>query len=290
MENKFYSPFRYPGGKTKLVPFIASLLHENNLVGCEYVEPFAGGAGVALSLLFDDHASRITINDLDRSIYAFWHSTVHENERLCQKINETKITMETWYGQKEIQNNKEHANLFDLGFSTFYLNRTNVSGVIKGGVIGGKNQSGRYKMDARFNKRSLIRRIEKIHRYKDRITVENKDVLDLLSGCKNVFVYLDPPYVEKAKALYMNVYTSDGHKNIAQFLLSNKNEFPWLLSYDDNELIRDLYRTCNVKLSWKLRYGSSGNRVRELLFVSNNLNVDTAKKAVQYLEKGIDRQ
>ncbi len=157
----FYSPLRYPGGKTKIAPFIKELFYENNLVGMDYVEPYAGGAGAALTLLFEEYVSTITINDYDRSIYAFWHSIINNTEEFCEKISKTPIDVETWLVQKEIQKNKTNETLFSLGFSTFFLNRTNISGVIKGGVIGGKKQTGKYKIDARFNKSDLI---SKIHR------------------------------------------------------------------------------------------------------------------------------
>ena len=282
MANRLYSPLRYPGGKARLAPFVKSLFSENSLVGRHYIEPFAGGAGVALSLLFDEYASTVTINDFDRSIYAFWHSVRNKNDRFCQEIKNTPINMKTWEKQKKIQSNKKRASLFRLGFSTFYLNRTNVSGIIKGGVIGGQDQLGEYKIDARFNKDRLIKRIEKIGMYRDRIEVKNEDALNLLKtgDTKDTFVYLDPPYVKKAHGLYVNFYNEDDHNNIAQLLLSKKSDFYWLLSYDQNELIDRLYRKCNANLTWNVGYGSSNRRSKESLFTSKRLHIKESKKVI----------
>ena len=277
--NRFHSPLRYPGGKTRLAPFIKEIFYENKLVGCDYIEPYAGGAGVALSLLFDEYVNTVTINDYDRSVYAFWHSIIHKGDQFCRKLLNTPVTVESWRRQKKIQDNKSQADLFSLGFSTFFLNRTNVSGVVKGGVIGGLNQQGRYKIDARFKKSNLIKKIKKIREYKDRINIKNCDALDILkSDIKNSFVYLDPPYVKKAKGLYMNFYNEKNHCEIARFLLSDKPGFQWLLSYDQNELIRNLYKSCKTSLPWNLGYGSSNRKSREYIFVKQGLKVKQSKE------------
>jgi DNA adenine methylase len=176
---KFYSPLRYPGGKNKLAKFIALVCEKNNING-HYVEPYAGGASVALHLLFNGYVKEITINDFDRSIYAFWDSVVNHSDKFCKRIEQTEITIENWTKCKRIQENKERASLFELGFSTFFLNRTNRSGVIGGGVIGGNKQKGNYKMTCRFNKRDLIERIKLIKKFRKYIHLENLDALDLI--------------------------------------------------------------------------------------------------------------
>lgn len=281
MDNKFYSPLRYPGGKTKLAPFIKALFYENRLVGCNYVEPFAGGAGVALSLLFDEYVSTITINDFDPSIYAFWHSVVHRTHDFCKAIESASLTVEMWRRQKRIQCKKDTEDLFGLGFSTFYLNRTNVSGIVKGGIIGGMGQKGKYSMKVRFNKTDLINRISRIGEYRDRIKVCNLDAIKLLPKIeKGNFVYLDPPYVRKAKDLYMNYYSQDDHRRIAEFLYSKNLRFCWLLSYDQDELIERLYASCKIPLKWNLGYGASNRISKEYLFASKNLKTDVAVSGV----------
>ena len=164
---EFLSPLRYPGGKAKVADFVQCLIKENALLDGTYVEPYVGGGSVALSLLFNEYVSDIYINDKDISIYAFWYSVLNNTDALCQLIKDTPINVETWFKQKEFQQNKENRNvdLLNLGFSTFFLNRTNRSGILKAGIIGGYDQTGNYKIDARFNKEDLIKRIQRIADY-----------------------------------------------------------------------------------------------------------------------------
>ncbi len=169
--DRFVSPLRYPGGKNCIFPFVSNFFYENNLIGGNYAEPYAGGAGLALRLLFEEYVNRIYINDFDRSIYAFWQSITDSPDEFCEWIDKVDVSIDTWNQCKRTQNNKMNSTLFELAKSTFFLNRTNMSGVIKGGVIGGNKQQGKYKMDARFNKENLISRIQKIARFKSRINV-----------------------------------------------------------------------------------------------------------------------
>jgi len=104
---KFVSPLRYPGGKLKVVDYLKQLLEVNDLCGGTYIEPYAGGASVALSLLYSKHAGRIKINDIDRSIYAFWYCVLNDTDALCRMISDTPVTMENWQAQHEIQKHKE---------------------------------------------------------------------------------------------------------------------------------------------------------------------------------------
>ena len=162
MKSNNYSPLRYPGGKSRLIDFIKSIIDQNSLKGGTYIEPFSGGAAIALALAIDGYMERIVINDYDRSIYAFWYSILHHTDAFIDKIRNTSLSIEEWHIQRAIQQNKQNVNLFDLGFSTFFLNRTNRSGVLKAGVIGGLNQTGSYKIDARYNKEQLTERIQLI--------------------------------------------------------------------------------------------------------------------------------
>ena len=184
---KFYSPLRYPGGKSKLAKFITLLCEKNQITdaGGHYVEPYAGGASVALHLLFNGQVSEITINDSDRSIYAFWWAVLHRTDKLISRIQDTKTDEKTWRKSREIQHNKDNAPLFELGFSTFFLNRTNISGIIDGGMIGGFAQKGKYRIDCRFNKQELIKRIRVIAAHKKNIHLYNLDALDLIKEIEN---------------------------------------------------------------------------------------------------------
>ncbi len=278
----FYSPLRYPGGKTRLSPFIKQIIKNNDLLGISYIEPYAGGAGVALQLLFEEYVSEITINDYDPSIYSFWYSIVNNTEAFCKKINETPIDMDSWFKQKEIQKiGLNKTNFFEFGFSTFFLNRTNISGVIKGGVIGGKSQNGKYKIDARFNKKKLIERIQRIGRYRNKIHVINEDAKNILQKrMDGFFIYIDPPYVSKGRDLYMNFYQENDHREVSEALLENNSNCFWVLSYDTNDLIQDLYANCENKISWNLSYGTSNRKGKENIYLHPKLEFKKAMIAL----------
>lgn len=240
----FPSPLRYPGGKRKLASFISDVIVYNKLEGGTYVEPFAGGASIALHLLFSEHVGNVLINDIDKSIYAFWHSVLADTERLCRLINDTPVTVEEWEKQRLIQSNKDSAELIDLGFSTFFLNRTNRSGIIKAGLIGGKKQAGKWKMDVRFNKNDLIKRIKKIALFKNRILVHNLDAINFVNQVKdtlkpNSLIYFDPPYYNQGASLYTNSFTHHDHDNLAKFIKSLNQK--WVLTYDDVPQIHAMY-------------------------------------------------
>lgn len=194
-----------------------------------YIEPYVGGGSVALYLLLKGIASHIIINDKDRSIYAFWHSIINHPEDFCRLVADTPVTMETWYRQQDIQKNKENIDLLSLGFSTFFLNRTNRSGIIKGGVIGGKQQNGKYLMDVRYRSDELIKRIERIANHANQISLYNLDAIDLILMLKesldeNTLFYFDPPYYVKGKGLYMNYYNDQDHQDICSAISQIKNK------------------------------------------------------------------
>ena len=277
----FFSPLRYPGGKRRLVNFMKIVIHENSILGCHYIEPYAGGASIGLALLFDGYAKHIHINDLDRSVYAFWHSVLYKTEELIQLIQETPIMMDEWYRQQKTQENKERETLLRLGFSTFFLNRTNRSGIISGGVIGGKEQTGNWKLDCRFNKPDLIKRIRKIAEWKQKISLYNMDAYTFLKTKspkleKNSLVYLDPPYYVKGQELlYVNYYGPSDHETIAD-LMQHINQ-KWIVSYDDVPEIRLLYKKYRL-LAYKLHYTAQNKyKGKEILFFCPSLKIPSVK-------------
>ncbi|OHW62205.1 D12 class N6 adenine-specific DNA methyltransferase [Andreesenia angusta] len=239
------SPLRYPGGKSKLYSYTKDLISKNNLDGCTYVEPFAGGCGLAITLLLQGVVSKLVLNDIDRSIYAFWYSVLNHTDELCKLIVETPITVDQWNIQKRIQNNKEIESLLSLGFSTFFLNRTNRSGVIAAGPIGGKSQNGNYKIDCRFNKKDLIDRILEISKHKNNISFYNYDASYFLKRVvsrqrKDTFIFFDPPYYEKGPGLYLNHFKHDDHEALARVIEKSK-QLNWVVTYDNNSKIKDIY-------------------------------------------------
>ena len=272
----FHSPLRYPGGKRKLANFLKLVLSSNRLHDVHYIEPFAGGASVALSLLFEEYAERVTINDLDPSIFSFWKACTTQTEELCEKIRSCEVTLGEWEKQREIQLSKEPKSNLDLAFSTFFLNRTNRSGIIWGGVIGGKNQEGKWKIDARFNREDLIQRIRKIGRFSSRILVSNQDASNMLSNAQkdltdSQFYYLDPPYFEKGSELYLNHFSDTDHKKLAEAIANL--ERPWIVSYDNQPRIQQLYdrfRTVTYDLSYSAQDRYKG---KEIIVFSNCLEI-----------------
>lgn len=242
MDN-FKTPLRYPGGKGKFSPFIKDLMMLNDLSG-DYFEPFAGGAGVALDLLFGNHCQNIHINDFDLAIFNFWKSVTEDTENFLKLLTDTNVTIDEWQKQKTILATPNEHTALEHGFSAFFLNRTNRSGILKGGVIGGKNQDGNYKLDARFHKENLSKRIEKIGRFKDRIKVYNEDALSLLQNVDNLLpqgslIYLDPPYYVKGQGLYRNFYVHEDHVQIRKALDGVQTK--WIVSYDNCAEIKEIY-------------------------------------------------
>lgn len=270
------SPLRYPGGKTAITSMVTKILIENNLQSLHYVEPYAGGGGLALSLLFNDTVSQIHLNDLDISIWSVWFCILHHTDDFIKLIETTDITINEWHMQREIQNRKDKVDILTLGFSTFFLNRTNRSGIIqKAGVIGGLEQKSKYKLDCRFNKKSLISKIKKIASYRDKIHLYNLDAIDFLqtteSDLSNKFYYIDPPYFNKGQSLYTNFYNHDDHSVIAQTVKTLKNQ--WILTYDNTPEIKELYSDF-PHYNFDLNYSAAKKRKgTELLITCPSLKI-----------------
>jgi len=273
----YYSPLRYPGGKGKITNFFKEIIKDNLLYDGIYIEPYAGGASVALSLLFNEYVSKIIINDLDYSVYAFWYSVLNHTEELCKLIKDTPVNTKIWEQQRYIQNNKNSYNILTIGFSTFYLNRTNRSGIINAGIIGGRNQTSKWKIDARYNKNELISRIYRIALYKNNIDLHNLDTIILLKKIKKELsrkslFYFDPPYYVKGKDLYLNYYKDNDHISIAKEI-KKLNLFKWIITYDNVVFIKDLYSEFR-QMKYLINYSASkASKGEELVILSNNMYI-----------------
>ncbi|KRF23796.1 DNA adenine methylase [Phycicoccus sp. Soil803] len=276
------SPLRYPGGKASLADFFETVIDSLGLDKPTYVEPYAGGAGAGLDLLYRGVVSRIVINDLDKSIYAVWASMLNETDAFLERLESTPLTVDEWKRQREVYRARDDNRIepLDLGFATFYLNRTNRSGVLRGGIIGGLEQSGTYTMDARFNRDGLRARIERLAEYRSKVLISHQDGVVRLRHWlpkENVFAYVDPPYFAKGSFLYLNSFNNRQHEDLAT-LLNAKADANWVLTYDLAEEIKALYRARTTQ-HFSLHYSAHRREVAsELMVISNT--VASAFKAV----------
>ena len=273
------SPLRYPGGKTILYDKVKEILAENNLLNCTYMEPFSGGAGLALKLLMNNDVSQIIINDLDYAIYSFWHNVLYDTDRFCDDIEDITVDLKEWEKQKEIYNNQNNYSMYEVGLATFFLNRTNRSGIIKGGPIGGKGQEGKYKINCRFNKKILIEKIKRIGSYRSKIKLFKYDVNDFIKRVimrqknEKFFVYFDKLYIKKGKELYKNHFNMKEHKHLSINIKEKLFEKNWIVTYDKNELVQKLYENFCI-VEFDLKYSAGKNKKgNELMILSNNLMI-----------------
>lgn len=272
------SPLRYPGGKTQLTPFVIELMRANDLFYGSYAEPFAGGCGIAWRLLLNNFVSHVYINDFDRSIYSFWACVLRHSDDLCERIATTKVTMKEWHKQKAVQS-EPRPKLMDLGFSTFFLNRTNRSGILKGGVIGGLDQQGNYLIDCRFNKTDLINKIQRIALHAEQVTLSRLDgekfVRETLPKLpKKLLANIDPPYFSKGPELYCSFYQRADHELLAKAV--GKIKQSWMVTYDDTQEIRAMYAKFPT-VSKSLLYSAQDKKVGvEIMVLDPRLRVPRA--------------
>lgn len=283
-----YTPLRYPGGKAKLAAFVKEIIEQNELVDGHYAEPYAGGAAIALELLFHEYVSHIHINDVSRPVCAFWKSVLSHTDRLTKLIRDTPLTVTAWDKQKLILTHPEDHDDVKLGFATFYLNRTNRSGILNGGIIGGRDQSGPWKIDARYNTAELIFRIESIAKLGRRITLSCKDAAVFLKTRVKTFpaktlIYLDPPYYIKGKDLYLDYYSHDDHERIAHLVTERIRCQKWIVSYDNVKAIRSLY-TRYRRIAYGLSYSARDARDgAEVMFFCDDLVIPAPIGAMKIL-------
>lgn len=266
----YYSPLRYPGGKGKLASFMEYMIDQLGHRGGTYIEPFAGGAGIAMELLLRNVISRIVINDYDKAVWSFWKAILTETDRFVEEIRTVPLTVDEWQKQHEILVTKNDKYSFELGFAAFYLNRTNRSGIIKGGVIGGQEQAKDWKMDVRFKREELVTRIQRIAARKKDIKLYNKDVNSFIKNYvplyeENALIYFDPPYFRKGQQLYMNFFNYKDHVRIEQEIREHVN-CDWIITYDYEPQIEEIYYNYNLRL-YDLNYSVSTKRKANELMI-----------------------
>jgi DNA adenine methylase len=285
---RYNTPLRYPGGKQRLAPFVAELLEVNGALGWNYAEPYAGGAGVAIELLLRNKVRHIYLNDSSLPIYAFWKAVLSDPDSFCRRISRASLTLQAWRMHREVLRHPREHDLMDLGFSTFFLNRCSRSGVLTAGVIGGLEQRGEWRIDARFPRNELIKRIENIALNRRRITVTNLDAETFMVSRLNrlgpqTLVYCDPPYFARAKRLYLDTYQPADHFRLAQ-VIQSKLRHPWLVSYDKHPLILSHYRRRRW-LCYSLQYSAIKAYTGTEIFVFSDSLVVPGTSALSWLAK-----
>ena len=289
-----YSPLRYPGGKGKLARFLKEIIKLNGLSDGRYVEPYAGGAAVAWELLLTGVVRRISVNDISKPVFAFWSAVVSRTDELCHLIETTPLTVSEWDNQKSIYQTADLRSPLKLGFAFFYLNRTNRSGILNGGIIGGRAQTSKWGIDARFNRDELVRRIRQIGAMRDQITITNLDAETFLENHSKkwgdkTLVYLDPPYFAKGRFLYYNSYKPEDHADVADVVASLEN-LKWIVSYDDVRPIHELYEEYSW-LQYTLNYAARNKvRGREAMFFSPGMKIPEVPSPLIELDRQIAHQ
>ncbi|WP_422000668.1 DNA adenine methylase [Reyranella sp.] len=284
-----FTPLRYPGGKAKLAAYVKQLIRDNKLDDGEYIEPYAGGAGIALELLLQEYVSLVRINDVSHHVYSFWKSVLNDTDELCRRVKNTRLSIASWKRQKKIFNNPKDHDYLTVGFATFFLNRTNRSGILNGGVIGGLDQTGPWKIDARYNADELIFRIESIAKMKSRIKLTHSDAVAFLKHGlpkwpEKALIYLDPPYFEQGRELYYDYYKAEDHAAVASVVTKMKARH-WIVSYDNVPEIRKLYAGFR-RLSYNVRYTARERyEGKEVMFFSDKLSVPNLVGPVQQVGK-----
>lgn len=281
---RYYSPLRYPGGKGKLAPFIRQVFIDNDLCEGIYIEPYAGGAAIALELVMTGYAKEAWINDIDPAIHAFWDSALNHSSALINRVKTARLTISEWHRQRKVYMNPRPQDKLALGFATLFLNRVNRSGILNAGIIGGLSQTGKWLIDARFNPEDLIDRLVRIAQHRHRIRIFNIDAKQFLTKIpipKRSIVYLDPPYFRKAQRLYRNHYAEGDHAQIAK-LVQTKIKTHWIVSYDDAPEIMELYPN-RRHIRYVLNYSAQTKRNGgELMFFSDELRYPRTNNPALY--------
>lgn len=285
-----FTPLRYPGGKAKLAEYIKEIIRTNKLYDGEYVEPYAGGAAIGLELLFQEYVTKIHINDLSQPVYSFWKAVLNDTEELCRLVKNTRLSVASWDRQKRIFANPQENSYLQLGFATFFLNRTNRSGILNGGIIGGRDQTGPWKIDARYNADELAFRIQSIAKMRSKIKLTRSDAFALLrfglpKWPRKTLIYLDPPYYEQGRELYYDFYKRSDHAELAEFIAAKMQNKFWIVSYDNVRSIKALYSEFRSVI-YNVGYTARDRRIgKEVMFFSPTLETPDLVGPVQQIGK-----
>lgn len=275
-DQRFVSPLRYPGGKARLAPYIARLIACQSPRPHIYAEPFAGGAGAAVTMLTQGVVDEIAINDLNPGVAAFWRAVFDDGSALADLVRTEPVSVDAWHRHRATYADPGSATDLELGFATFFLNRCNRSGILTARPIGGLDQTGNWLIDARFNREDLSERIEYLSNFRHRVTVTQLDAVDFLADLEpaadDLLAYVDPPYLGQGEQLYLDKLTFNDHRDLARQLLHS--QLQWFMTYDcDDRITDELYpnlRCAQFDISHTAQVQHVGS---ELAIFSDNLIV-----------------
>ena len=239
-------PLRYPGGKASLLNYIEKFITSNKISVQAILEPYAGSAAISIGLLSKGTISKAYINDSDQMIFAFWKTVMNNNKELIEMIDSLEVNLDAWFCYRKYLVDKPLTkfNEKDVAMAFLFLNRTSYSGIVKAGPLGGKRQQSRYKIDCRFNKENLKKKIKSIEALSPKVKVFNMDGIqfmkEIIRENEDVLIYADPPYYNVGKLLYNQYFDDNKHIQLADYL-KQIEEQPWLLSYNANKFIMNLY-------------------------------------------------
>ncbi|MHB8449091.1 MAG: DNA adenine methylase [Mycobacteriales bacterium] len=271
----YLSPLRYPGGKGRLAPYLARVLASQSTTIDTYCEPYAGGAGAGLQLLSDGHVGKLIINDLNPGIAAFWRSVFFATDELQARVDGCVVDIDNWHQQRKVYVTGDDHDDLTLGFATFFLNRTNRSGILNARPIGGLEQTGNWLIDARFNKSDLLQRIQLLGELAAQVDVRQERAIELIRTLNRrsrpVLLYVDPPYVVPGEELYMTDHSWAEHQKLERVL--TKSPHLWILTYDADDRTRELYRDFRC-LRFGISHTAQVQKVgREFMFFGRGMRV-----------------
>jgi len=293
---RLVSPLRYPGSKRRLIGYVKDSLLLNNMKPKLYVESFAGGGSIVLQLLAEDLVEKAVLIDLDPLIAGFWKAVFFDSDWLIEEISRMEVNIENWHKYKSLA----PRTIREFALKCFFLNRTSFSGILQAGAgpIGGLNQVSEYTIDCRFPKKTLIRRIERISAYRNKIhgiwncswregiaKVIEKQGQGKLPKI-DTFLYFDPPFFHKADRLYKFFFSQKDHEELRDYLLAL--DMLWMLSYDSAKEVESLYKNAiaksvngtrkeKVEILYSIA-NTPGSRISDEIVLSNLPELPSGKK------------
>jgi len=274
---KAVSPLRYPGSKRKLFNYLERISGHNNLSPQMLVEPFVGGGSVFLNFLSRHEKSKAIIADKDELVYSFWKILFAEPSYLINFIRKVRVNLKTFDRYRYISSHPKEFNRKKLAEACLFLNRTSFSGILNNsaGPLGGREQKSIYKIDCRFGRENLIKKIKSISAFKNRVVVLPYNWEETLKYVAEkdkykdarLLYYFDPPFYKKADQLYRYHFDEASHKNLRDKLMKLKQ--PWILSYDRAQEIRNLYSAfTRINVSMPYSINSPAKRLEKELIIT----------------------